>query len=72
MDEARPDAGREALVAPPGVPDGDVEPAVEGGFDVGLLVLLLVVLGYVCISNVWLRHRAERENDATDDESTAS
>jgi hypothetical protein len=35
--------------------------------DTGLLVLLVVIVGLVAISNVWLRRRATREKDPDSD-----
>ena len=60
MADARASIG--ILQAP--APEAGAAPEPEGGFDVGLFLVLLAVVALVCLQNVWLRRRADRENAA--------
>jgi len=62
MDEIEPDSGTEALVVQPPAP----ESAGEGGFNYGLAGLMVVVVLLICIQNIWLRRRAQREQSKSD------
>jgi hypothetical protein len=62
MDEIEADSGTEALVVQPPAP----ESAGGSGFNYGLAGLMVVVVLLVCIQNIWLRRRAEREQSRSD------
>jgi hypothetical protein len=58
-DSETPEATTEAPATPPTYAGGE---DAQGGVNLPLLGVLLVILALVIASNVWLRRRAEREN----------
>ena len=69
MDHAA-EPGRETLAVPSAELPVGVDAVDDGGFNVGLALLLFAVVVLVCIQNVWLRRRAEREGTAREGEGT--